>query len=54
LRKLRQLVKAIRRNSELLRQVPEKQSAFIRVHNETLSVAVRVNNPDRSPLKIQS
>jgi hypothetical protein len=27
-------------------------SRFIRTHNETLSVAMRVNNPDRSPLGI--
>jgi hypothetical protein len=28
------------------------QLAFIRTHNETLSVAVRAHNPDRSTLTI--
>jgi hypothetical protein len=33
--------------------IPEKPSAFIRVHNEPLSVvAMRVRNPDRSPVGI--
>jgi hypothetical protein len=27
---------------------------FVAAHNESLSVAMRVHNPDRSPLKIQS
>jgi len=35
--------------------VPKMQSAFIRVHDEALSVvAVRVNNPDRSSFNIES
>jgi len=34
---------------------PETQSAqFIGTHDETLSVAVSVNNPNCSPFKIQS
>jgi hypothetical protein len=34
-------------------QVPEKQSTFIGVHNETLSIIpVRVCNPDRLPVGI--
>jgi hypothetical protein len=31
----------------------ERGHLFIRTHNETLSVAaMRVNNPDRSPLRV--
>ena len=30
----------------------ESAKLFIRTHNETLSVAVRVNNPNRSSLRI--
>jgi len=32
--------------------VPETQSVFIGAHNETLSVAISVNNPDCSPFKV--
>ena len=32
--------------------VQETQSVFISTHNETLSVAMRVHNPDCLPLKI--
>jgi hypothetical protein len=31
-------------------QVPQMQSAFIGAHNETLSVAVSLNNEDVAPL----
>jgi hypothetical protein len=31
---------------------PNAVQLFIRVHNETLSVAMRVNDPDYSPLEI--
>jgi hypothetical protein len=27
----------------------KRSQLFIRLHNETLSIAMRVNNPDRSP-----
>jgi len=30
----------------------KSRQLLVRVHNETLSVAVRVSNPDRSPLRI--
>jgi len=33
-------------------QGPETQSAFIGTHDEMLSVAVSVHNPDRSPFNI--
>src|SRR6478736_8096063 len=32
----------------------KRSQLFINTHDETLSVAMRVNNPDRSPLEIQS
>jgi hypothetical protein len=32
----------------------ERSQNFIGVHDETLSVAMRVHNPDRSPFKNQS
>jgi hypothetical protein len=32
----------------------KRSQYFIGAHNETLSVAMRVNNPDRSPFAIQS
>jgi len=51
--KLRQRVKIIRRNCESRLQVPEMQY-FIRSHNDRLSVIAVSNNPDRSPLAIQS
>ena len=36
-------------------QFQKRSQLFIRAHNETLSVvAMRVNNPDRSPFKIES
>jgi len=35
-------------------QFDKRCQLFIGTHNETLSVAVRVNNPDCSPFKIQS
>jgi hypothetical protein len=34
-------------------QFHERSSNFIDPHHETLSVAMRVNNPDRSPLTIR-
>jgi hypothetical protein len=35
-------------------QFQKRAELFIGVHNETLSVAaMRVNNPDRSPLRIK-
>ena len=34
-------------------QFQKRRQLFIRVHNETLSVAMRVHNPDRSPFAIQ-
>jgi hypothetical protein len=35
-------------------RVQQKQSTFIRTHNETFSVvAMRVCNPDRSPLRVK-
>jgi hypothetical protein len=33
-------------------QFHKRSQYFIRVHNETLSVAMGVSNPDRSPLRI--
>jgi hypothetical protein len=33
-------------------QFHKRSQYFIRVHNVTLSVAMRVSNPDRSPLRI--
>jgi len=35
-------------------QLHECRQYFIRAHDETLSVAIRVNNPNGSPFKIQS
>jgi len=32
----------------------KRSQLLIGMHDETLSVAMRVNNPERSPLKIQS
>jgi hypothetical protein len=32
----------------------KRAELFIRVHNETLPVTMRVNNPDRSPVGIKS
>jgi hypothetical protein len=47
------LVKSIRDKPEWPIQVPETPSAFIRTRNVTpFLVMVRVNNPDRSPLRI--
>jgi hypothetical protein len=55
LRKLRQLVKPIRRGSDRRFEFQKRRQYFIGVHNEPLSVAaMRVNNPNRSPLTIQS
>jgi hypothetical protein len=52
-RKLRHLVKTIRRKSELPLRVPQTPSAFLRAHDETLSVvAMRVRDKDRSPVGI--
>ena len=34
-------------------QLRKRSQHFIRTHDETLSAAVRVNNPDRSPFKIE-
>jgi len=34
-------------------QFDERSQQFIGTHNETLSVAVRVHNPDRSPFNIE-
>jgi hypothetical protein len=34
-------------------QFQKRAQPFIRAHNETLSVAVRVDNPDRSPFGIK-
>jgi hypothetical protein len=51
--KSRQFVEAIRRKREPPLQVPETQSAFHPAHSETFSVAaMRIRNPDRSPLGI--
>jgi hypothetical protein len=50
-RKLRQLVKPIRCNPELQIRVREKRSAF---HpHAPVSIAMRISNPDRSPLRIK-
>jgi hypothetical protein len=50
LEKTRLVVKPIRRKRESPIRVAEKRSAFIRMHNKTLSVAaMRVRNPNRSP-----
>jgi hypothetical protein len=35
-------------------QFYKRSQHFIRTHNETLSVAMRVNNPDGSPFDIES
>jgi hypothetical protein len=35
-------------------QFPKRSQLFIRTHNETLSVAMRVHNPDRSTFVIQA
>jgi len=35
-------------------QFKKRRQLFIRVHNETLSVAVSVHNPDCSPFEIPS
>jgi hypothetical protein len=36
-------------------EVEKRGQLFIRLHNETLSVvAMRISNPDRSPLRIKS
>jgi hypothetical protein len=35
-------------------QFDERCQLFIRTHNEMLSVAMRVSNPDCSPFKVQS
>jgi hypothetical protein len=35
-------------------QFKERGQDFIGAHDETLSVAMRVNNPDRAPLRIHS
>jgi hypothetical protein len=35
-------------------QFQKRSQLFLGTHDETLSVAMRVNNPDRSPLEIQS
>jgi len=51
----RQLVEVIRRKRESPIPLPQTQSVFVRVHNKALSVvAVRVNIPDRSTLRINS
>jgi hypothetical protein len=43
------------RTRELLFQFHERSQHFIGAHDETLSVtAMRVNNPNRSPLNIES
>jgi hypothetical protein len=34
------------------RQFQKRRPLFFGTHNETLSVAMRVSNPDRSPLRI--
>jgi hypothetical protein len=34
-------------------QFQKRSQQFIGTHNETLSVAKSVNNPDRAPFKIQ-
>ena len=34
-------------------QFYKRSQLFLRVHNETFSVAMRVSNPDRSPIAIQ-
>jgi len=39
--------------SELRLKLHRRSQLFIGANDETLSVAVRVNNPDRSPFKIQ-
>jgi hypothetical protein len=35
-------------------QFQKRSQLFISAHDETLSVVMRVNNPHRSPFKIQS
>jgi len=40
--------------SESLILVQKRRQYFIRTHNETLSVAMRVNNPDCRPSRINS
>jgi hypothetical protein len=53
LKKPRLLVKYTRCKRKPPIRVPQKQLAFIRSHNETLSVsAMCVCNPDRSPVGI--
>jgi hypothetical protein len=53
LRKSHPLVKLNPASSANRRFKSQKSSQdFIRVHNETLSLAVRVSNPDRSPARI--
>jgi predicted metalloprotease len=34
-------------------QFHKRSQLFVRADDETLSVAIRVNNPDRSPLRIK-
>jgi hypothetical protein len=41
-------------NSSIAPSSSRTQSAFVAAHNETLSVAMRVHNPNRSPVKIES
>jgi hypothetical protein len=50
-----QLVKQIRRKRESPIPLQQTRSAFIRSHNETLTVtAMRVGNPDRSPVAVHA
>jgi hypothetical protein len=51
-RKLRRLVKHNRRKRESPIPVLKRRQLLIRSHNETLSVAMRVSNPDCSPAGI--
>jgi hypothetical protein len=47
------LVKTIRRQDESPIKFQKRSQFLIRTHNETLSVvAMRVGNPDRSPVRI--
>jgi hypothetical protein len=53
LKKSGQLVKPIRRKPAPPIKFQKRRQLFIRAHNETLSVvAMRVNDPDRSPFGI--